>query len=347
MHYKTTTQIAELKNKLKSFPYVDLGSIKTPIQHLRNLSNACKSQIYIKRDDVGCLALGGNKVRKLEYILPEIIKSEANLIITTGGMQSNHARATAAAARLLGLDCLLLLRKPVPPVIQGNYFLNHLFGCEIEFLSKKQDNCLDKTLEFVAERERAKGRKPFIVPLGGSTPLGSISYLIGMLEVLEQSASIGVSFDKIILAAGAGGTIAGLVLGKSILDIDIELIGVSVRRSIKQMRKRVDRLLEDTASVLELNNAYNFDYQVIDDFIGLGYGIPTQASWKAIDRFAREEGILLDPVYTGKTAAAMFDLIEQGNISSNEKILFWHTGGIPVLFEMANDYFSKKMIDND
>lgn len=308
-------------------PRIQIAHLPTPIEELPHLSAYLGGpRLLVKRDDQTGLAFGGNKTRKLEYLTAEAVSHGAKTLITTGAIQSNHCRQTAAAARRLGLDCILVLSGEPPEQPEANTYLDLLLGAEIVWSSLEQrGNVLNQTY---LEAEQA-GRKPFLVPYGGSSPVGAAAYAYAMRELMEQ----GVEADWIVFATSSGGTQAGLVAGKALFGFDGQVLGISVDEEAGAFRLAVARLAKDVTVLL--GNAKDItkdDVLVNDDYLGGGYAVMGAPERDAIHLFARHEGLLVDPVYTGRAAAGLIDLIRRGFFSPEETVLFWHTGGQPALF---------------
>lgn len=305
--------------------------LPTPIEELNTLTEELNGpRLLIKRDDRTGLSFGGNKIRKLEYLFAEAQAEGARLLITTGGAQSNHCRQTAAAAARFGFDCVLVLTGPPPAQVSGNLFLDQLFGAEIVWAEPEKR---EQTLQDVFDQTQKDGRKPFLIPLGGSTPVGSSAYAYAIQEVSGQLDELP---DWIVFATGSGGTQAGMLVGKHVFGSPSRILGICVYQPAKRMLPIVTELAGEAAEVL----GKGFDPDpaevlVNDDYLGKGYGDLTDQTREAIWLFAQREGILLDPVYTGKAAAGLIDLIQQGFFKRDETVLFWHTGGTPGLFAEA------------
>jgi D-cysteine desulfhydrase family pyridoxal phosphate-dependent enzyme len=297
------------------------------------LSRALGPRLYIKRDDQTGLAGGGNKTRKLEFLAADALAQQADTLITVGAPQSNHARQTAAAAARLGLRCILVLRGHAPTRITGNLLLDHLLGAQVVWSG---DRSREEVMEEIVAEERAAGRRPYAMPLGGSTPLGAAGYVLAMLELKSQMGKDGLSFDRIVFASSSGGTHAGLVVGAQLTGYRGEVLGISVDEELDHLRATVARLATQTAELVGQPHSYEPSHISANaNYLGAGYAIMGQPEREAIKLFAQTEGILLDPVYTGRAAAGMLDLIRRGAIGKDEAVLFWHTGGTPALWAYA------------
>jgi D-cysteine desulfhydrase len=321
---------------LPRLPRYPLAHLPTPLELLPRLSRELGPRLYIKRDDLTGLAGGGNKTRKLEYLLAEAQAQRAETIITVGAVQSNHCRQTAAAAARAGLRCVLVLRGQPPANVNGNLLLDQLLGAELRWTGARPR---DEVYAEVVAAERAAGQRVYAVPLGGSTPLGAAAYAAAMLELKQQAEAQSLAFDRIVFASSSGGTQAGMVVGAALGDLRDakafagEVLGISVDSTEMELKKLVAGLATDTAALLKAPRIYSpADIHVNGDYLGGGYAVMGEAEREAIELFAHLEGILLDPVYTGRAAAGLLDLIRRGVIGQDETLLFWHTGGQPALF---------------
>ena len=308
-------------------PRVRMAHLPTPVESLPRLSDVLGGpQILVKRDDQTGLAFGGNKARKLEYLVGEAQSQGAKILITTGAIQSNHCRQTAAAARRAGMDCILVLSGEEPERPEANTYLDVLLGAELVWTTlEERSSQLNQSYQ---EAEKA-GREPFLVPYGGSNPTGAAAYAYAMRELVEQE----VEAEWVVFPTSSGGTQAGLVVGKELFGFKGRVLGISVDEPADPFRERVAQLANKTAELL--GKAKNFtidDIIVNDDFIEPGYAVMTEVEKEAIQLFAYHEALLVDPVYTGRAAAGMIALIRQGFFKKDETVLFWHTGGMPALF---------------
>ena len=326
-------------------PRVPLAVLPTPISEAPRLRETLGGpdrcpRILIKRDDLTGLALGGNKARKLEFLLADALAQKADVVVTSGATQSNHARMTAAAARAVGLDCVLVLseRRGNPP-LQGNLLLDRLFGATIHFIQSNPDPryaVADDEAQKVAEIVdglRRTGRRPYVIPIGGSSPIGALGYVRGTQELQDQLTTSGIRADRLYFASGSRGTQAGLELGARAFDCSYRLHGIAVSAGEEEKRLRAARLANDAATLLGLRIRVEPPELFTDQrFIGEGYGIPSPECVEAIKLVARSEAILLDPCYTGKAMAGLIDDVRQGAIDPRETVVFLHTGGAPALF---------------
>lgn len=313
---------------------VSIGHLPTPLEPLHRLSSLLGGpELWIKRDDQTGLATGGNKTRKLEFLVADALNHEADTLITCGAAQSNHARQTAAAAVKFGMACTLVLRGEEPPRAQGNLLLDRLLGAEVVWAG---DEPPVERMEAVADDLRAQGRRPYVVPYGGSNPLGASGYVAAMEELLAQCAERGVRFDHIVLASSSGGTQAGLAVGARALGYEGHIIGISVDPRADRLRRTLADLATATADRLGLGLTFApEDFDVEDRYLGGGYAVIGDLEREAIRTLARAEGVLLDPVYTGRAFGGLLGLIRRDAFGPQERVLFWHTGGIPGLFGFA------------
>jgi len=315
---------------------IRFAHLPTPIEALPRLSEFLKGpHLLVKRDDETGLAFGGNKTRKLEFLVAEAEAGGARTLITAGALQSNHCRQTAAAAARFGFNCILVLVGEAPLQISANLLLDQLFGAEIVWTEKSQREAV---LQETFERANAQGRKPYLVPYGGSNPTGALGYAFAMEELMQQRPFESLkpsqtSPDWMVLASSSGGTQAGLVLGKRVFGYSGKILGISVDETQSILQKRVAKLATETSERLGPRIEFTPDEVLVNaDYATPGYGVLTGAEHEAISLFAKYEGLLLDPVYTGRAAAGMIDLIRKGFFTKDENVLFWHTGGQPALF---------------
>lgn len=308
-------------------PRVKFAHLPTPIEAMPRLSYLLKGpHLFIKRDDQTGLGMGGNKNRKLEYVLGEALVAQARTLISVGGIQSNHCRQTAALAAKYGFKCILVLSGIEPEIAEGNLLLDTLFGATVVWTSREKR---EETLAKVFLESQERGEKPFLIPLGASTPVGTLGYVEAMRELQAQHAQ----FDWILLASSSGGTQAGLALGAAITGWKGKILGISIDHTVEELQSTVATLANQAALILEEKVSIQpQDILVNADYLGAGYAIAGEAEYEAIRMFAENEGLVLDPVYTGRAAAGMIDMIRKGKFRKNEKILFWHTGGAPALF---------------
>ncbi len=304
-----------------------LAHLPTPIEPLPRLTKLLQGpRLFIKRDDLTGLGLGGNKTRKLEYLAADALAQGCRTLITTGAVQSNHCRQVAAAAARLGLGCILVLAGEDPGSRQGNLLLDELSGAKLVFVSKEER---DQRLQQVFTHAVEDGMQPYLIPYGGSNPIGVQGYIQAMQELQDQN----LQPDWIVLASSSGGTQAGLILGAQQTGFSGRILGISVDKSEEELESLIAKLACQTAAWLDIDKKIESEDVLVNDaYCRAGYGVLQPAETEAIRLFARTEGILLDPVYTGRAAAGLIDLIRKGFFSPDETVLFWHTGGIPALF---------------
>lgn len=316
---------------------ISLGHLPTPLHALPRLTDKLGGpQLYVKRDDQTGLATGGNKTRKLEFLVADALEHKADTLITAGAPQSNHARQTAAAAAHVGIKCVLVLRGQPPAESQGNLLLDELLGAQVRWAEK---SAVPATMEAVAAELRAQGRTPYVIPYGGSNPVGATGYVAAMEEMVEQARQMNVTFDRVVFASSSGGTQAGLVVGAQATGYAGQVLGISVDVKREELQAMVATLATGTAAHLKLDLRFApGDIPVNADYIGAGYGVLGAPEREAIRMAAEVEGLLLDPVYTGRAFAGMVDLIRKGEIRRGETVLFWHTGGTPALFAYAAEF---------
>ena len=310
-------------------PKENFAHLPTPIESLHRLTALLKGpEILIKRDDQTGLALGGNKTRKLEYLMAEALAAGADLVLTTGAAQSNHCRQTAAAAARCGLDCTLVLVEPAPERPTANLFLDMLLGADLVWTDKKNR---DQVLQKTSDEAAAQGRKPYLVPYGGSNPVGAYAYFKAVEELQEQIPER--LPDWIVFASSSGGTQAGFLAGVQYYQIKTKILGISIDESENVLKDRVYQLACEVGKLAGIKEGIDLDQVMVNDcFLGEGYGILNDQDREAVRLFAEVEGILLDPVYTGRAGAGLINLIRSGFLKKEELVLFWHTGGTPALF---------------
>ena len=311
---------------------ITLGRFPTPLHRLERLSEELGGvDLWVKRDDLSGLGFGGNKIRKLEFLMADALSMGCDCVITIGGAQSNHACQTAAAARFLGIEPVLVLARPLeerdPPT--GNLLLEKIMAAGVRFVEVKGAGELHGKMEEVAGELRDSGRKPYTIPLGGSNGMGAVGYARAVEEIVEQ----GGEFDFVFTACGTGGTLAGLAVGRRALGGRFQAVGIDVGAVGEGLGERVAALARDTARTIGLDSGgEEDDFTIYDDYVGKGYGIPTEEGIEAIRLLSRKEGLFLDPVYTSKAVAGLIDLIRKGVIPRSSRVLFIHTGGSAALF---------------
>ena len=324
-------------------PRLRFAHLPTPLEHLPRLSaHLGGPEIWIKRDDCTGMSSGGNKTRKLEFLLAEAVALGADIVLTQGATQSNHARQTAACAARIGIDCHLLLedrtgRTDAEYTQNGNVFLDLLHGATIEHRTASPD--MNGELARVAERLQAEGRLPYAIPGGGSNPVGALGYVNAALELVTQANDLGLRIDHLVHATGSAGTQAGLVAGLRGMSAGVPLLGIGVRAPRERQEDNVYRLALAPAALAGCEGAVRREDVVANcDYVGPGYGVSTEASLQAIRLLARLEGILLDPVYSGKAMAGLIDLVARGMFRRGQNIVFLHTGGSVGLFGYVGDF---------
>lgn len=317
---------------LSRFPRLELIGAPTPLEYLPRLSDHLGRDIFIKRDDVTPIALGGNKLRKLEFLAADALREGADTLVTAGAIQSNHVRQTAAVAAKLGLHCVALLENPIGTTAEnyltnGNRLLLDLFNAQVEMCDALTDP--QAQLGELATRLEAQGFRPYTIPVGGSNALGALGYVESAQEIAQQCEGA-VAISSVVVASGSAGTHAGLAVGLEQLMPQAELIGVTVSRSVEAQKPKVVAIQQALAQSLELQA--RADITLWDNYFAPGYGTPNEAGMEAVKLLAQLEGILLDPVYTGKAMAGLIDGISQKRFKDEGPILFVHTGGAPALF---------------
>ncbi|HMD89718.1 MAG TPA: D-cysteine desulfhydrase family protein [Anaerolineaceae bacterium] len=315
-------------------PRVRFAILPTPVESLPRLSTALEGpHLWVKRDDMTGLAFGGNKTRKLEFVMAEVQANGARTLITVGAAQSNHCRQTAAMAARFGLDCILVLSGDPSVNISGNVLIDRLFHAEIVWTNRNERS---KVLEKTFDRAWSEGRRPYLIPLGASNATGALAYADAFNELMQQH----VNPDWIVHASSSGGTQAGLLLGARRTRWQGKILGISVDNPAQELKTTVAALASEASERLGDMILFNpEDVLVNDDYLGAGYGVMGDLERHAIRLFAQQEGLLLDPVYTGRAAGGLIDLIQKGFFKHEETVLFWHTGGTPALF--AEPYFNQ------
>ena len=334
---------------LSQFPRVSLAHLPTPLEPMARLSTLLGGpQLYIKRDDCTGLASGGNKTRKLEFLMADALAQGADTVITQGAVQSNHVRQTLAAAARLGVRSKILLENRVADVPDsynksGNILLDGLFGADIDYRDSGTD--MDDAMEELAESLRESGVKPYVIPGGGSNRVGALGYVDCASELTGQISNLGLPVNKIVHATGSAGTQSGLVAGLVALNSSIDVIGVSVRADAAAQIQKVHALATETAKYIGVEDGVaESKILVQDQYVGEGYGVPTDGMLEAVQLCAQYEGILLDPVYAGKAMAGLIGMIRAGEFTSDDTVVFVHTGGSVALF--GYDWFFNENIKN-
>ena len=328
---------------LQDFPRVRLGHWPTPLEPMKGLARRLgTSRLFIKRDDCTGLATGGSKTRKLEFLVGDAMRQGADTLLTHGAVQSNHVRQTAAAAAFMGLACEAILEErvqgaPAAYHESGNVLLDQVLGVQLHRVPS--GTAMDAALEALAQKLRAQGRKPYVIPGGGSNALGSLGYVDCVLELQRQCEAMGLRKPHLVHATGSAGTQAGLVAGIHALGLDWPVTGIGVRAPREAQETRVYELAVRVLSLLGVAQALPRERVVADDrFIGAGYGIATDSMVEAVTMLARTEGILADPVYTGKGLAGLLEMVRTGRFQPDEDVIFVHTGGSAGLFGYASAF---------
>ena len=324
--------------KLEALPRFHLAEFPTPIHYLESFSKACNGPaIFMKRDDITSLGMGGKKTRKLEFLIGEALKQGKDTLVTAGGVQSNHCRLAAAAARKANLSCHLVLNGEQTERPNGNLLLDKIFGANVHYCGRKER---DTRLSQVAENLVTSGKKPYVIPVGGSNSIGSVGYVSAMLELETQLKDMHIKQDAIVFATSSGGTQAGLTLGAKIINFKGQVLGISIDQTktgdepfppvLKQIANSTAQRIGFPIQLVEEDFSLNCDY------LGAGYAMPGDIEFNAIKDLAQHEGILLGPVYTARAMGGLINLIQKGYFRKDQTVLFWHTGGTPELFEWAN-----------
>ena len=328
---------------LSRFARVHLAHLPTPLEPLHNLSNALGGPtIYIKRDDCTGLGTGGNKTRKLEFLIADAMDKKADVIITQGAVQSNHARQTVAAATKMGMACEILLENRTESteaeyLESGNVFLDRLFGANVTHFPK--DTNMDQAMEEKAESLKSQGKNPYIIPGGGSNAIGALGYVNCAIETLTQANDMGLRIDHFVTATGSAGTQAGLVVGLEATNSLIPLLGIGVRAPKEKQEENVFNLACKTADLMGISGCVSRGKVIADsNYVGGGYGVPTDSMIEAVTLMARHEAILMDPVYSGKGLAGLIDYIRNGYFKKEDNVVFLHTGGSAALFGYTNAF---------
>lgn len=325
--------------RIESLPRFPLTQLPTPVEKLERLSRELGGpELVIKRDDLTGLALGGNKTRKLEFLVGQALAQGADTLVTLGAAQSNHCRQTAAAAAKAGLKCELILNGKKPDVPNGNLLLNELLGATEHWIERPQRAVKMKSLE---EELRAAGRKPYLIPVGGSNGVGAVGYVVAMLELMAQLRASGQRVDHMVFGSSSGGTQAGMMLGARIAGFTGRVTGLSIDKNDPEhfeYETEVAQIANEGAQYIGSDVRLTRDeIEVVYGYKGEGYGVVGDLERDAIRLMARTEGIILDPVYAGRAFGALVDLIRKGWFQRGETVLFWHTGGAPALFAYSRE----------
>ena len=334
--------------RIESLARFPLAQLPTAIEELKSLSRELGGPaLLIKRDDQTGLALGGNKTRKLEFLVGQALGQGADILVTAGAAQSNHCRQTAAAAARAGLRCELLLNGAKPDLPNGNVLLDELLGARIHWIQPAER---ETRLRELADQLRKAGRKPYMIPVGGSNGVGATGYVLAMIELVEQLARTKRQVDHVVFASSSGGTQAGLVVGAKVTRFQGKLLGVSIdtgKREGASYEQQLAQIANETARYIGLDGEFTSeDFDVTYDYLGQGYGVVSDLERESIRLLASSEGIVLDPVYTGRSMGALIDLLHRKAFRPEETVLFWHTGGAPALFAYAKDLIDDSAIQS-
>jgi D-cysteine desulfhydrase len=324
--------------RIESRARFSLAQLPTPIEKLKSLSQELGGpELLIKRDDQTGLALGGNKTRKLEFLVGQALEQGADTLVTAGAAQSNHCRQTAAAAARAGLGCELLLNGTRPELPNGNLLLDELLGARIHWVQRSER---EAKLSEIADELRKQGSRPYVIPVGGSNGVGATGYVLAMMELAEQLNRLNQRVDHVVFASSSGGTQAGVVVGAKVTGFDGKLHGVRIDKDDEGAiyERELAEIANETAKYVDFDAQFTAsDFNVEYDYLGGGYGVVGDLEREAIRLLASREGIVVDPVYTGRAMGALLDLIRKRAFRLGETVLFWHTGGAPALFAYAED----------
>lgn len=324
----TSVELRALLSDFPLLPFLPAPTIVEALPRLRALLGG-GPKLFIKRDDAIPFGFGGNKVRKLALVAARAMADGADTLITAGGIQSNHARATAAAAAKLGLRAVLVANGEAPERLTANALLDNLLGAEVVYVASREDRA--PMIMAIAERLRGEGRKPFAIPIGASTPLGALAFALAIAELVDQMPAP----DVIVHSTSSGGTQAGLVAGCRLLGLQTRVVGISADDPSQSLQNQIRAIVSGIADLLKMDPgklSKGTPLEVDDRFVGDGYGIPTDESREAIELAARTEAIFLDPTYTAKAMAGLIAYVRQQKFKENQTVLFWHTGGQVGLF---------------
>jgi len=324
---------------IEKLPRARVNFLPTPLTELRRLAHVLEGpRILMKRDDLTGLALGGNKTRKLEFLLGDALSQNCDTVITGGAIQSNHCRQTAAAAAAVGLKCHLALGGESPSFPEGNLLLDLLFGAIIHWCGEQRKG---ERIPEIAEQLRSQGRRPYVIPYGGSNAIGAMGFVDAISEVKGQLSAQNISVDCLIFPSSSGGTHAGITVGADLYDLSMRVIGIAIDRTEPgepSYESELATLANQIAEKLGIEARYDAgSFQVRYDYFGGGYAVVGELEREAILLVGKYEGVLLDPVYTARAMGGLIDMIRNKEFSSRDTVLFWHTGGIPALFEHARE----------
>jgi D-cysteine desulfhydrase family pyridoxal phosphate-dependent enzyme len=327
--------------KLDGIPRIPIGFFPTPLVEVKRLAGILGGpRLLMKRDDLTGLAMGGNKTRKLEFLIGDALSRNCDAVITGGAIQSNHCRQTAAAAAAAGLECHLALGGEEPPLVNGNLLLDYLFGAVVHWCGEQRKG---ERIPEIAANLRAQGREVYIIPYGGSNAVGAMGFVAAVRELKEQLATRSEKVDCVIIPSSSGGTHAGLSVGVDLYDFPAEVIGIGIDKGESggiSYESELAALANQIAETLELDPKYRPDrFRMRYEYLGAGYGVVGDPEREAIRLLAKYEGILVDPVYTGRALGGLIDMIRRKEFASGDTVLFWHTGGTPALFEYAHELY--------
>jgi D-cysteine desulfhydrase family pyridoxal phosphate-dependent enzyme len=325
--------------RLAGLPRARITHLPTPVVELRRLAAFLGGpRLFMKRDDLTGLALGGNKTRKLEFLLGEALDRGCDTVITGGAMQSNHSRQTAAAAAAVGLECHLALGGEPPPVAEGNLLLDYLFGATVHWCGALEKG---ERIPEIADELRSRGRRPYVIPFGGSNAVGAMGFAAAMGELAAQMSALGARITHIVLPSSSGGTQAGMALGADIFGLDIDIVGIGIDRGeagTPPYETELAALANEAAGLLGAAPHYtDRSFQMKYGYLGGGYAVVGDIEREATLLTGSREGILLDPVYTARAMGALIDMAHKGELTSRDSVLFWHTGGLPAVFVHSRD----------
>jgi D-cysteine desulfhydrase family pyridoxal phosphate-dependent enzyme len=329
--------------RMDEMPRSRINHLPTPLVELKRLSGVLGGpRILMKRDDMTGLALGGNKTRKLEFLLGEALSRNCDTVITGGAMQSNHCRQTAAAAAAVGLECHLALGGAEPAFPEGNLLLDHIFGATIHWCGELGKGELIPT---IAEELRSRGRTPYVIPFGGSNATGALGFVAAVSELAAQLADLHTRIDCLIVPSSSGGTHAGLAVGADVYGLAADIVGIGIDRGSPgepPYEAELAMLANDVAARLGAEPRYEASsFRMRYGYLGGGYAVVGDLEREAIRLVGRCEGILLDPVYTARAMGALIEMVRKGEFASSDTVLFWHTGGLPAVFTHAKDISSR------
>ncbi|MDX8335011.1 1-aminocyclopropane-1-carboxylate deaminase/D-cysteine desulfhydrase [Candidatus Cetobacterium colombiensis] len=326
---------------------ISIANLPTKIEKLKKISRELNVNIYIKRDDQTGTEISGNKVRKLEYSIKEAIDNGCDTLITCGGIQSNHARSTVAAGIKVGLSSVLVLRTNEEPEVDGNYLIDQLLGADIKFItSDEYSNKREEIMENIKSELLQNGRKGYIIPEGASNGIGSLGYIEFAKEVLDYEKEVGIEFDTIVVAVGSGGTYAGIHMGNNLyLDGKKRILGFNVCDTAEFFEEKVKNIILESKNYLNKENSKKINLEsieIIDGYVGEGYALSNESELDFIWNLAKNEGVILDPVYTGKAMYGLYNELKKNKFKETKNILFVHTGGLFGLFPKKNQFNFKK-----